>query len=69
MGWGGFLDKLLEKLPIQGRVERWKNQLDEIEKELNQLENQSWTPEKGTRHNSLFNKRNRIQRLLRTKAN
>ena len=33
MGWGGFLDKLFEKLPIQGRVERWKNEVDRLVKE------------------------------------
>ncbi len=37
MGWGGFLDKLLDKLPIQGRIERWKNQIDKYEKEKKEL--------------------------------
>lgn len=32
MGWGGFLDKLLGKLPIQDRTERWKNEIDKLEK-------------------------------------
>lgn len=36
-GWGGFLDKLMDKLPIQGRVERWKNELDNLRKEKQQL--------------------------------
>lgn len=33
MGWGGFLDKLLGKLPIQDRIERWKNEIDNLERE------------------------------------
>ena len=33
MGWGGFLDKLLDKLPIQGRIERMRNELENLEKE------------------------------------
>jgi hypothetical protein len=33
MGWGGFLDKIMDKLPIQSRVERWKNQIDQYERE------------------------------------
>ena len=31
MGWGSFLDKLIDKLPISGRVERWKNEIDTLE--------------------------------------
>jgi len=37
MGWGGFLDKLLSKLPIQDRKERWKNQIDNLNKEQKEL--------------------------------
>lgn len=37
MGWGGFLDKLLGILPIQKRKERWKNELENLTKERNQL--------------------------------
>lgn len=37
MAWGGFLDKLLEKLPIQGRVERWKNELENLKHERQDL--------------------------------
>ncbi len=68
MGWGGFLDKLLEKLPIQGRVERWKNRLDEIEKEINNLEANSWTPEKGEHYISLIDERRKLNVLLKNKA-
>ena len=37
MGWGGFLDKLLGILPIQKRKERWKNEIDNLTKERNNL--------------------------------
>lgn len=37
MGWGGFLDKLLSVLPIQKRVERWRNQLDDLEHQRTML--------------------------------
>ena len=33
MGWGGFLDKLLGKLPIANRVEGIKNSIDKLESE------------------------------------
>jgi hypothetical protein len=36
--WGSFLDNLLNKLPIQGRVERWKNEKDNLIKEEAALE-------------------------------
>lgn len=38
MGWGGFLDKVMEKLPIQGRIERAKNEKARLEKELADIE-------------------------------
>jgi len=33
----GFLDKLMAVLPIQKREERWRNELDALEKEKAQL--------------------------------
>lgn len=37
MGWGGFLDKLLGKLPIANRVEKIKNDIDKLEREKNEI--------------------------------
>jgi len=37
MGWGNFLDKIIDKLPIQGRVERWKNEIENLQKERKEL--------------------------------
>lgn len=39
-GWSDFfggVGKLLDKIPIQGRKERWKNELDNLEKEKTTL--------------------------------
>ena len=36
-GWGDFLGGLMNKLPIQNRVERWKNQIDIYEREKKSL--------------------------------
>jgi len=36
LGWGTFfggIGKLLDKVPIQGRKERWKNEVDNLTKE------------------------------------
>lgn len=37
MGMFSFLDKLIDKLPIQGRVERWKNEIDNLTREKKEL--------------------------------
>jgi hypothetical protein len=33
MGLISLLDNIIDKLPIQGRKERWKNQIDQLEAE------------------------------------
>ena len=35
--WGTFLGGLMDKLPVQGREERWKNELDNLKKEFDKL--------------------------------
>ncbi len=37
MGMFSFFDKLIDKIPIQGRVERWKNQIDQLTREKKEL--------------------------------
>lgn len=37
MGWGGAIDKLLAKLPIQDRKERIKNKIEDLRKERAKL--------------------------------
>ncbi len=36
-GWGDFFGGLMDKIPIQGRIERWKNEKDNLETELAKL--------------------------------
>ena len=36
-GWGTFLDRVSSWLPIQKRVERWKNQIEALEQERSAL--------------------------------
>jgi len=37
MGWGGFLDQLFKKLPIQDRKERIKNKIEDLRQERARL--------------------------------
>lgn len=41
MGWGGFLDQLFKKLPIQDRKERIKNHIEDLRKERIKLQKES----------------------------
>ena len=43
MSWGGFLDSLFKKLPIQDRRERIKNEIDNLTKEREELKSQDAT--------------------------
>lgn len=36
-GWGDFFGGLMNKLPIQKRTERWKNEIDNLTREKNQI--------------------------------
>ena len=49
MGWGGFLDRLLDVLPIQGRIERIKNRLEKLESEREKLLKGEWSVKKAKR--------------------
>ena len=68
MGWGGFLDKLLDKLPLQGRVERWKNELENLQKERNKLLQEKWDEKKGRRMDYINNRINYLVQLLKNKS-
>jgi hypothetical protein len=69
-GWGNFFGGLMEKLPIQGRIERWKNQKATIEKELANLKllnldiNRKEDREKAKRIIILADKLDNINKLL-----
>ena len=68
MGWGGFLDKLLEKLPIQGRVERWKNELETLTKEREKLLQGACDEKKAARLEWVDNRIVTLNQLLKNKA-
>jgi hypothetical protein len=65
MGWGGFLDKLLGVLPIQKRKERWKNQIDALEKERKELVNGECTSKKADRVIVIDSKLIKLNKLLK----
>lgn len=44
-----LLDKIMGKLPIQDRKERWKNEIDNLTKERKELINGKYTAKKGDR--------------------
>ena len=68
MGWGNFLDSLLEKLPLQGRVERWQNEFDALIKERKELLKGGWDAKKDKRLTAIDNRINTLTGWLRNKA-
>ena len=66
--WGKFLALLLEKLPIQGRIERIKNQLDRLEQEQKKLLTGDWNECKGEKYANNQLRIIELNRLLRNKA-
>ena len=68
MGWGGFLDQLLEKLPIQNRVERWKNKLNTLERERNDILLHKANYEKAKRLARINRDIDKLNILLRNKV-
>jgi len=65
MGWGGFLDKLMGVLPIQKRKERWKNELDNLERERKNLLNGEANEKTSTRLAVIIERINYLQQLFR----
>jgi len=40
LGWGQFfggIGKIIDKIPVQGRIERWKNELENLKREKENL--------------------------------
>ncbi len=69
MGWGGFLDKLLGVLPIQKRRERWKNELDNLEKEKARLLLEKCDQKKAARVEYINNRIAYLNQLLKNSSN
>lgn len=61
----GFLDKVMDKLPIQQRKERWRNKIDELEKERNNLMKGSPTLEKTQRCLIINGELRKLERLCK----
>jgi hypothetical protein len=64
-GWGGFLDKLLGKLPIQDRRERWKNQIDDLIKSKNKILDSEWNEKKALRVTKIDEKIEHLNQLIK----
>lgn len=72
MGWGDFfggIGKLLGKLPIQGRRERWRNEIDNLTKERENLLSGDWDEKKGKRVDDIDNRIAYIEQLLKNAEN
>lgn len=67
-GWGDFaggIGKLLDKLPIQGRRERWRNEIDTLIKEKNELLKGKATLDKVKRMDIVNARLDYLNRLLK----
>jgi hypothetical protein len=72
LGWGalaGGIGKLLDKLPIQGRVERWKNELETLQKEKNNLMKGACDEKKANRVLAIDKRCDYLMQLLRNNTN
>ena len=67
--WGGFLERLIKKLPIQDRKERWKNELDKLEKERAVLLLEKWDPAKKRRFSRISERIAVLNGWLRNSVN
>lgn len=72
IGWGTFfggIGKLLGKIPLQSRVERWKNELDSLEKEKENLKRGVCDEKKSARLIVIDERIEHFQRLLKNSSN
>ena len=68
MSWWQTAIGMLGKIPIQGRIERWKNSIDQLEKEKAQLLEGTWDAKKAARMCHIIGKLTELRRLLKNKA-
>lgn len=71
LGIGTFLGgigKLLDKIPLQGRKERWKNEIDNLTKEKKKLVAEKWDSKKGQRVEVIENRIAYLNQLLKNSA-
>ena len=73
-GWGNFLGGLMDKLPIQGRIERWCNERENLLKEKQTLKgrvydiNKEEDRKKMDRLTWVLNRIIYLEQLLRNKS-
>jgi hypothetical protein len=73
-GWGQFFGGLMDKIPIQGRIERLNNQKADLEKEIAKLKklnldiSRKEDREKAKRILVLSDKLDRVKQLLINKG-
>ncbi len=68
MGWGEFfggIGKILGKVPIQGRRERWRNEVETLTKEKEKLLKEAWDAKKGKRIEYIDSRIISINQLLK----
>ena len=60
-----ILDYFKEKLPIQGRIERIRNDLENMTKEKKKLESQPWSEKQYSRYLLVVDRISVLQQQLR----
>ena len=65
MGIVKILSWLMEKLPIQGRKERWRNELDKLNEERTQLLLSAWDIKKSNRYHVVCDRIDELNRLCK----
>lgn len=71
-GWGDFfggIGKILGKVPIQGRRERWRNEIESLTKEKETLLKGAWDAKKGKRLEWIDNRISTVNQLLKNAEN
>jgi hypothetical protein len=73
-GWGDFFGGLMDKLPIQGRIERWRNEKANLEKEKVDIEKlnldvtRQSDRDKANRYSWVIDRIAYLQQLLNNKS-
>lgn len=65
MGWGSLLDRVTGWLPIQSRQERWKNQIEILEREKAALLKGQCDAKKSMRLNTINNELDKLHGLCK----
>jgi hypothetical protein len=67
-GWSDFFGGLMNKLPIQGRIERWKNEIDNLTKERKTLLQGKADEKKSARVDIIDKRISELQQLCKNKV-